>query len=169
MMAAGEDQRGIDVDGAFMLRHPASFVALVGGAGLAPVAPGTFGALIGLPLGLALGQLPLTVALLVIAAGFVLGVWACGVTARRAGVHDHPAIVYDETWAMAAVVLLTPAGWPAVVAGFIAFRLFDILKPFPIGWIDRQVGEGFGIMLDDAVAAAFAAILVTLGVVIGGF
>ncbi len=167
-MAAGEDKSAIPVDGAFMARHPASLVALVGGAGLAPVAPGTVGALVGLPLGLVLDQLAMPLALLLIAAGFVLGVWACGVTARRAGVHDHSAIVFDETWAMAAVVVLTPAGWPAALAGFVAFRLFDILKPFPIGWIDRQVGEGFGIMLDDAVAAAYAAGLVTLLVHVTG-
>ncbi|MCZ8313842.1 phosphatidylglycerophosphatase A [Phreatobacter sp.] len=168
-MAAGEDKDGVAVDGAFMVRHPASLVALVGGAGLAPVAPGTFGALVGLPLGLALDQLPLPVALALIAAGFVLGIWACGLTAHRAGVHDHGAIVYDETWAMAAVVVLTPAGWPVLLAGFVAFRFFDIVKPWPIGLIDRKVAGGLGIMLDDAVAAIYAAALVTGVVVLGGF
>jgi len=168
-MAADDDKGAVGVDRAFMASHPASLIALVGGAGLAPVAPGTFGALVGLPLGLALDLLPLPAALVLIAAGFVLGIWACGLTARRAGVHDHGAIVYDETWAMAAVVVLTPAGWPALVAGFVAFRLFDILKPWPIGLIDRQVGEGLGIMLDDAVAAIYAAALVTGLVVLGGF
>jgi len=168
-MAAGKDEGGVAVDGAFMRGHPASLIALVGGAGLAPVAPGTFGALAGLPLGVALQQLPLPAALVLIALGFVLGVWACGLTAQRAGVHDHGAIVYDETWAMAAVVVLTPAGWPALAAGFVAFRFFDIVKPWPIGLIDRQVAGGLGIMLDDAVAAIYAAALVTGMVVWGRF
>lgn len=144
------------LDAAFLVRHPAAIVALTGGVGLIPLAPGTWGAIAGIPLGLWLATIPTVVALVVLAAGFVVGVWACGVTAREAGVHDHQSIVFDETWAMAAVVALAPVGIAAVLAGFLAFRLFDIAKPWPIGIIDRKVGHGIGIMLDDAVAAAFA-------------
>lgn len=152
----------VPVDAAFMASHPASMLALVGGVGLMPFGPGTFGALAGVPLGLGLQTMPLLPGLALIAVTFVLGVWACGVTAVRAGVHDHQAIVFDETWAMAAVIAMAPAGWRAVAVGFIAFRLFDILKPWPIRYIDRQVGAGLGIMLDDAVAAVFALAVLAL-------
>ena len=144
------------LNAAFMARHPAAVLALTGGLGLIPLAPGTWGAVAGIPLGLYLATIPAIAAIAVLAAGFAVGVWACGVTARAAGVHDHQAIVFDETWAMALVVAFAPTGATAVLAGFLAFRLFDIAKPWPIGRIDRQVGGGFGIMLDDAVAALFA-------------
>lgn len=149
-------------DIAFLRGHLAHMLALVGGAGLSPVAPGTVGALVGIPFGLALALAGPLIALFVLAAVAVLGIWACGTTARHAGVHDHPAIVLDETWAMAAVAAFVPAGILPVVIGFLAFRLFDIAKPWPIGVIDRRVGSGLGIMLDDAVAALFALVAVYL-------
>lgn len=149
----------IRVDGAFLTAHPAHVLALVGGLGLAPKAPGTVGALAGIPLGLALAMVPPVVAALLLAGGFALGVWACGLTARHAGVHDHGAIVIDETWATAAVIAFAPPGWLAVLVGFAAFRLFDIAKPWPVGAIDRRVHGGFGIMLDDAVAALYAGLV----------
>jgi phosphatidylglycerophosphatase A len=148
------------VDMSFLSAHPAHMVALVGGAGLAPYAPGTIGAAIGVPLGLLLADLSLVSAALILVVAFILGLWACGATATHAGVHDHPAIVFDETWAMAAVIAFVPAGILPVIVGFVAFRAFDILKPWPIGVIDRQVDEGWGIMLDDALAAVFAVALV---------
>lgn len=144
------------LNAAFLVRHPAAVLALTGGVGLIPLAPGTWGAVAGIPLGLCLATIPAVAAFAVLAACFGLGVWACGITARAAGVHDHQAIVFDETWAMALVVAFAPTGATAVLTGFLAFRLFDIAKPWPIGLIDRKVGGGFGIMLDDAVAAIFA-------------
>lgn len=164
-MTTAGDQGGagtVLVDAAFVAAHPAHAVALVGGVGLFPYGPGTVGALFGIPVGLILATLSPAVAGLLLAATFLIGAWACRVTAAGAGVHDHPAIVFDETWAMAAVVAFAPAGGWAVLAGFLAFRLFDIAKPWPIGLIDRQVDNGLGIMLDDTVAAIFA-----LAVVIG--
>lgn len=152
----------ISVDAAFMMAHPAHGLALVGGLGLAPKAPGTVGALAGIPLGLLLALLPPMAAALLVVAGFALGVWACGVTARHAGVHDHGAIVIDETWATAAVIAFAPPGWLAVLIGFAAFRLFDIAKPWPVGLIDRTVPGGLGIMLDDAAAALYAGLVLVL-------
>ncbi|MBL8569041.1 MAG: phosphatidylglycerophosphatase A [Phreatobacter sp.] len=157
------------VDIAFVAAHPAHMLAIVGGAGLFPYGPGTVGALVGIPAGLLLAMLPAIVSGLILVATFLIGVWACRTAAASAGVHDHPAIVFDETWAMAAVLAFAPAGGWAVLAGFLAFRLFDIAKPWPIGLIDRQVDDGLGIMLDDAVAAIFALAVVAglwrLGVV----
>lgn len=150
------------VDAAFMAAHPAHMIALVGGAGLSPYAPGTVGAVFGIPFGLILSTVSPVVAACVLAATFVIGIWASQVTAVHSGVHDHSAIVIDETWAMAAVIAFVPVGILPVLAGFVAFRLFDIAKPWPIGFIDRHVDEGLGVMLDDAVAALFA-VAVVLG------
>jgi phosphatidylglycerophosphatase A len=164
-MTTAGDQNGAGlapVDAAFVTAHPAHAVALVGGVGLFPYGPGTVGALFGIPLGLLLASLSPVVAMALLCAGFLIGVWACRTAADSAGVHDHSAIVFEETWAMAAVIAFAPAGGWAVLAGFLAFRLFDIAKPWPIGLIDRRVDDGLGIMLDDAVAAVFA-----LAVVLG--
>lgn len=144
------------LDATFLTAAPAHLIALSGGVGLIPLAPGTFGALVGLPLGLALAAAgPVVAAALVLLTGLI-GIWACDATARAAGVHDHQSIVFDETWAMAAVIAFAPPGFLSLAVGFVAFRLFDIAKPWPIRWIDRQVGGGFGIMLDDALAAVYA-------------
>ncbi|MCZ0732946.1 phosphatidylglycerophosphatase A family protein [Phreatobacter sp. AB_2022a] len=144
------------LDRAFLAAAPAHWIALSGGAGLVPKAPGTVGALVGLPLGFGLAAAgPLAALALVVLFGLI-GIWACGATARAAGVHDHQAIVFDETWAMAAVVAFGPPGLVAAVAGFAAFRLFDIAKPWPIGWADDHVEGGLGIMLDDGLAALYA-------------
>lgn len=157
-----EKTGGAPLDASFLLAAPAHLIALSGGVGLIPLAPGTFGALVGLPLGLALAAAgPVAAAVLVTLTGLV-GIWACGATARAAGVHDHQSIVFDETWAMAAVIAFAPSGFVALVVGFVAFRLFDIAKPWPIRWIDRQVEGGFGIMLDDALAAVYALAVVLL-------
>jgi len=158
MTAAGEHPSigPTPVDAAFLSAHPAHMVALVGGAGLAPFAPGTIGAAVGVPIGLILSDLPPLAATVLLVIAFIAGIWACGATANHAGVHDHPAIVFDETWAMAAVIAFVPDGILPTLLGFVAFRAFDILKPWPIGFIDRRVDEGWGIMLDDAVAALFA-------------
>ena len=144
------------LDRAFLVAAPAHWIALSGGAGLVPKAPGTVGALVGIPIGLALAAAGPGVALVLVVLAGLVGIWACGATARAAGVHDHQAIVFDETWAMAAVIAFAPAGLAAVLVGFVAFRLFDIAKPWPIGWADGHVDGGLGIMLDDGLAALYA-------------
>jgi phosphatidylglycerophosphatase A len=87
---------------------------------------------------------------------FCLGIYLCGETARRLGVHDHGGIVWDEFVGLWLVLLLIPAGLFWWLAGFFLFRLFDIVKPWPIGWLDQRLGGGFGIMLDDVLAALYA-------------
>lgn len=145
------------------LRDPVHLLALGFGTGLAPVAPGTFGSLVGLAFGLALAPLGLALASLVTLLATIAGVWICGVSARRLGVHDHPAIVWDEVAGMMIVLLAAPrTTWGALVA-FALFRLFDVWKPWPIREIDHGIRGGAGIMLDDVVAALMAAgVLLTL-------
>ena len=93
---------------------------------------------------------------------FVAGIWLCGRSADRLGVHDHPAIVWDEIVGYLITMLLAPTGWVWILLGFILFRIFDIWKPWPIRWLDKQVRGGAGIMLDDVLAAVFAMIFLQI-------
>jgi phosphatidylglycerophosphatase A len=134
------------------LRDPVQLLAFGFGSGLAPRAPGTAGTVAALPLYLLLSALPLAAYTAVVLAAAVLGVLICGVASRRLGVHDHPGIVWDEfvgLWIALWAVPVTPA-W--VLAGFVLFRFFDIVKPWPIKAADRNVTGGVGIMLDDILA-----------------
>ena len=146
-----------------LLRDPVHFFALGFGAGLAPRAPGTAGTLVGVLLDPLLRLLGLELRIGVVVLMFVVGVWLCGESARRLGEHDHGGIVWDEIVGYLALMLVLPAGWPWAVAGFVVFRFFDILKPWPIRQLDHGVGGGFGIMLDDIVASVWGA-LVLLGI-----
>jgi phosphatidylglycerophosphatase A len=145
-----------------LLRDPVHFFALGFGSGLAPRAPGTAGTLVGVLLDPLLRPLGLELRILVVALMFGLGVWLCGASARRLGVHDHPAIVWDEIVGYLALMLVVPAGWGWALAGFVVFRFFDIVKPWPIRQLDHGVRGGVGIMVDDVMAAAWGA-LVLLG------
>ncbi|MBT8419931.1 MAG: phosphatidylglycerophosphatase A [Gammaproteobacteria bacterium] len=140
-----------------LLKHPVHLFSLGFGAGLVPFAPGTMGSLVGVIFYIFLQSLALSWLsyLAIIAILFVPGVWFCGMTARALGVHDHPAIVWDEIVGFLVTMVAVPAGWGWVLSGFMLFRFFDIVKPWPIGFIDAHVGGGFGIMLDDLLAGVY--------------
>jgi phosphatidylglycerophosphatase A len=138
------------------LRDPLQLVAFGFGAGRAPWAPGTAGTLVGVAFYLALSGLALPVYLAVVAALFVVGVPVCTHTSLKLGVHDHPGIVWDEVVGYLVTMIAAPRGWAWVLAGFVLFRIFDIVKPWPIDVLDRRVSGGFGIMLDDVLAGAYA-------------
>ena len=140
------------------LAQPVHLLALGFGSGLAPVAPGTFGSLVGLAFALALAPLGLAWNLLAVLVATVAGIWICGESARRLGVHDHPAIVWDEVAGMMIAMLAAPDAWWGAPAAFVLFRIFDIAKPWPIREIDHGMGGGAGIMLDDVLAGLFAAL-----------
>jgi phosphatidylglycerophosphatase A len=140
------------------LAQPVHLLALGFGSGLAPVAPGTFGSLVGLAFALALAPFGLAWNLLAVVAAVVAGIWICGESARRLGVHDHPAIVWDEVAGMMIAMLAAPDAWWGAPAAFVLFRIFDIAKPWPIREIDHGMGGGAGIMLDDVLAGLFAAL-----------
>lgn len=139
-----------------VFRNPVHFLAFGFGSGAAPFAPGTFGTLAAVPLYLLLDLLPLGYYLLALIVSFALGVYLCDKTAKDIGVHDHGGIVWDEFVGYWITMLVAPSGWLWVVLGFVLFRFFDIVKPFPIGWLDKQIGGGLGIMVDDVVAGSFA-------------
>lgn len=142
----------------FVFRHPAHLIAFGFGSGLAPGAPGTVGTLLGLPLfwliAAAAPDLPNRIVLVI--AAFLLGIWACARAGRALGVADHSGMVWDEIVAFALVLLFTPAGWRWTALAFALFRLFDILKPWPIRLADARLKNGFGVMFDDLLAALYA-------------
>jgi len=139
---------------AFIRSRLAYFIAFGGGAGLSRYAPGTMGTLATFPLFWILAYFFDPLALLVlVAVMFLIGIWACGVTGRALGNHDHGGMVWDEITAFTLVLLFTPpiVMWQAFA--FLLFRLFDIIKPPPIRYYDQTLRGGFGVMFDDLLAA----------------
>jgi phosphatidylglycerophosphatase A len=141
-------------DKAFVRAHPAHFLAFGGGIGLSRIAPGTMGTLAMFPFFWVLDYfLSALEFLLLIDLLFVMGIWACGVTGKTLGSHDHGGMVLDEMAAFLLVLLFTPKALMWQAFGFLLFRLFDIIKPPPIGYYDRKLRGGFGVMFDDLLAA----------------
>lgn len=144
------------------LLDPVQLLALGFGTGLSPWAPGTFGTALGLALAWGLAGWPLWLRLAVVAAAVAVGPALCGASAERLESHDDPAIVWDEIAAMLALSLAVPAEPAWFLAAFVLFRFFDIVKPWPIRDLDHRLSGGIGIMLDDLVAAVYAAVLLVL-------
>ena len=145
-----------------LLRDPGHFLALGAGSGLMPKGPGTAGTVVGVLLYWVLADLDKAVYLGIVAALFVVGVPLCGRAAEALGAHDHPAIVWDEIVGyLLTMAFIGPSARGCVIA-FIAFRVFDIFKPWPIRVLDRRVKGGIGIMLDDLLAAIFAGLTLVL-------
>lgn len=155
MSGLSVDQRRV------LLGHPAGWIASGFGSGLSPIAPGTAGSLAALLPWLVLRELPLPWYAVALIVAFALGVWACDRAVSLLQSEDPQAAVWDEfvgQWLALAPLVAAPRSWPAVAAGFIFFRIFDIAKPWPVSWADRRIGGGLGVMLDDAIAGAYAAL-----------
>jgi len=146
-----------------VLTDPVHMLAFGFGTGLAPKAPGTFGSLPGVLLAWLTLEFALEWRLAVAVALILAGIWICGASAKRLGIHDHPGIVWDEITGMYLTLLVAPPQISLWALGFGLFRLFDIWKPWPIRDLDHRLAGGVGIMLDDLVAALYAAILLALG------
>ncbi|WP_257387700.1 phosphatidylglycerophosphatase A family protein [Tahibacter caeni] len=140
-----------------ILTHPAGWIASGFGAGLSPLAPGTAGSAVALLPYLWLRELPFWAYLVVVLAVFALGVWTSRVLVARLRVEDPGCIVVDEFVGQWLALAFAPPGWMWILVGFLLFRLFDVAKPWPVSWADREVGGGFGVMLDDALAGLLAA------------
>ena len=132
------------------------WIAFGAGAGLVPRAPGTAGTVAAIPIYAVLATQPVALYLLAAALIAAAGVLVCGRTARELGVHDHPGIVLDEIAGFLVTMTALPFDWPWIAAGFVAFRVLDVAKPWPISLADRKVGGGLGIMLDDVLAGVLA-------------
>lgn len=156
------DKSQPNAERAVVLHSFSGFLAFGFGSGLSPFAPGTMGTLVAIPFIFLLRGLGPVGFWLALVALFLVGVWLCNVVSRKLGVHDHGGIVWDEMvgyWLTAAFI---PLQWPWLLAAFVLFRIFDILKPWPIRQLDEKVSGGFGIMIDDVVAALFAVLLLAL-------
>jgi phosphatidylglycerophosphatase A len=141
----------------FLLAHPAHFIALGLGAGLAPVVPGTFGSLVAFPVAWVLyaaGSAPLYIG--VTAALFLVGVWAAEIAGRNLGIADHGSIVIDEVVGMLMVLFVARHTIAMQLLAFVLFRGFDIVKPPPVRQADARLRNGFGVMFDDVLAALYA-------------
>ncbi|MEE9551479.1 MAG: phosphatidylglycerophosphatase A, partial [Gammaproteobacteria bacterium] len=107
-------------------------------------------------------NLGLLIYLPVVAGLLVIGIYLCEKTAKDLKVHDHSAIVWDEIVGYLITMIAAPIGWLWILLGFMLFRLFDIWKPWPIGWVDRRVSGGFGIMLDDVIAGLYGLVILQI-------
>jgi phosphatidylglycerophosphatase A len=139
-----------------LLKHPVHFLSLGFGSGLSPVAPGTMGTLVAIPIYWLISPVGLAPYLFIILVAAIVGIYLCGATARALGVHDHGGIVWDEIVGYLITMTAVPIAWQWAITGFLLFRFFDILKPWPIRSVDRQVAGGLGIMLDDVMAGIYA-------------
>jgi phosphatidylglycerophosphatase A len=150
-----------------ILSDPILFLAFGFGSGLAKKAPGTFGTLAAIPVYWLFAQAGSQLYSLLTLVATVAGVWICGIAAEKLGEHDFGGIVWDEIAGYLITMWLVPLTWQTMLAGFILFRFFDILKPWPIKWLDSQVQGGLGIMIDDVLAGIFAGGLLLLLVYTG--
>ena len=133
------------------------------GSGLAPKAPGTFGTLAAIPVYmLVVLNFDLEGLWLFVLLGSALGIYLCHATAKAWQVHDSPSIVWDEWMGFCLAMSCVPFEWRWVILGFVLFRFLDIVKPWPISWVDRHVHGGLGIMLDDLLAGFFTAIILKI-------
>ncbi len=135
------------------------------GSGLAKKAPGTWGTVVALILLWPLSYLGFYTYILVLVICIIVGIWLCDKTSRDLNVHDHPAIVWDEFCGYWLTMIFAPKTIFFAVSGFVLFRIFDIWKPQPIRWIDKNLHGGLGIMVDDLIAGIFAAIVLQILVV----
>ncbi|MEO8344233.1 MAG: phosphatidylglycerophosphatase A [Betaproteobacteria bacterium] len=148
---------------AFLFRHPAHFIALGFGAGLSPLAPGTLGTLVAIPMAVLLRTYAGDVAFIVVVTLlFAVGAWAAQVTGRNLGVPDSGAIVIDEVAAFLLVLFFVAPAWTAVLWAFALFRAFDIVKPPPIRQLDAAMKNGVGVMLDDLLAAGYTLLVLAV-------
>jgi len=144
------------VDAKQIFQSPQMFLAFGFGSGLSRVVPGTVGTAAAVPLYLLMAQLPPWGYAIAVLLGFVLGVYLCSYASAKLVVHDHSGVVWDEFVGFWVTMFLVPFSWYWLLAGFILFRFFDMVKPWPISLVDEKVHGGFGIMLDDVLAGAAA-------------
>ncbi len=136
--------------------NPINFLAFGFGSGLMPKAPGTFGTIACVPIYWLIADFELTYYLAVCLLVSIVGITICGYASKKLKVHDHPGIVWDEFAGFLITMIGISFSWTNIALGFVLFRLFDILKPWPINWLDKRVTGGFGIMIDDILAGFFA-------------
>ena len=145
-----------------LLLNPIHFLSLGFGSGLSPKMPGTLGTMVGVVLYLLTPEIDWRLYLGIIVLAFMVGIFLCDYTARTLKVHDHSGIVWDEIVGYWLTMFMVPKSWIWILSGFVLFRFFDVLKPWPISIADKYVKGGFGIMLDDLIAAIFSLLIIQI-------
>ena len=145
-------------------RNPLHWLATGFGSGLSPFAPGTVGTLAAIPFYWLMSYLPLSVYIAVTVVAALAGIWICQSATKAIGQDDHGSIVWDEFVGFWITMIAAPKGLFWLLAGFLIFRFFDIIKPWPIRWLDRYVKGGLGIMVDDVLAGLFGLLVMQIGV-----
>jgi phosphatidylglycerophosphatase A len=141
-------------------QDPRYFIAFGLGSGAMPFAPGTFGTLMAIPFYLLLQPLPLWGYVLFTILFIIASAWLCQRISNEIHVSDHPGMCLDEFAGFFVTMINAPVGAAWVILGFLLFRFFDICKPWPIRWIDKNIHGGFGMVLDDVLAGVFAMIVI---------
>jgi phosphatidylglycerophosphatase A len=140
-----------------LMKHPFGWIAAGFGSGFSPKAPGTVGSLFALlPWYFLMQGLPIWAYVAIVLVSFLIGVWASSWAIKKTKIEDPSLVVWDEYVGMWITLFLAPAGWLWMLVGFVLFRIFDILKPWPVSWADQKLHGGFGAMLDDAIAGVYA-------------
>lgn len=150
-------------------RHLIVGIATAGGIGKIPFAPGTFGSVVGIALFRVMSALPVAPALAVLAAVIALAVWAAGRAEHLMVQKDPKSVVIDEIAGMGAAFVALPFSWPMAAAGFIVFRIFDILKPYPVGWLEKRFSGGVGVVIDDVAAGLITRVVLGVGGYLAGW
>ena len=143
------------------------FIASGACVGAIPVAPGTFGTLVALPLWWIFNQLSVDLYLVLLVLLILLAVWSAGEAERILHQADSGVIVIDEIVGFLVATIFVPVTWSNFIAAFLLFRFFDILKPFPVNWCDKNLHGGIGVVLDDLLAGVMAAVVLRLLLMIG--
>ena len=150
------------------LKNPWHLLATGFGSGLSPIIPGTMGTLASIPLYLLLVQLPFPAYIVAVVMSCIIGIKICQVTSDDMGVHDHGSIVWDEfagfwiTMSLVPMLNIPTDDWKWLFTGFVLFRFYDMVKPWPIGWLDQRIHGGWGIMIDDIVAGIVSSVCLQL-------
>ncbi len=142
-----------------ILTDPVLLLAFGFGSGLSKKAPGTLGTLAAVPVYFFLAKTGIIIYSLISILICLAGVPICSIAAEKLGEHDFPGIVWDEIAGYLVALWFIPFSWESLISAFILFRAFDILKPWPIKWVDKHVHGGFGIMLDDVIAGVFTGVV----------
>ncbi len=153
---------GPEVNFKSLIKRPACFLAYGFGAGLAPKAPGTFGTLVALPIYWLMQNWSLTAYIVLVLVMFIAGIWLCQKASDWLKQDDASGIVWDEIVGYLVAMTFAPSGWQWMLVGFVLFRFFDIVKPWPVSLADRKLHGGLGVMLDDVVAGLYAAIFLLI-------
>lgn len=140
-------------------QKPSHFIAFGFGSGTVPFAPGTFGTLMAVPFYLSLQSFSLGVYLTLVVLITIASMWLCKKVSGEIKIHDHPGMCLDEIVGYLVTMIAAPHGFGWMLLGFLLFRFFDIVKPWPIRYIDENITGGFGMILDDILAGIYSFVL----------